>query len=68
MVVIPSLVTYNKEATHKQLRNMVVIGSLVPLFSYLLWLYAAMGNLSAEQMVDFKNVSELIAALVQATA
>ncbi|PSW14471.1 tyrosine transporter [Photobacterium rosenbergii] len=63
MVVIPSLVTYNKEATHKQLRNMVVIGSLVPLFSYLLWLYAAMGNLSAEQMVDFNNVSELIAAL-----
>ena len=63
MVVIPSLVTYNKEATHKQLRNMVVIGSLVPLFSYLLWLYAAMGNLSAEQMVDFTNVSELIAAL-----
>ncbi|KHT63303.1 tyrosine transporter [Photobacterium gaetbulicola] len=63
MVVIPSLVTYNKEASHKQLRNMVVIGSLVPLFSYLLWLYAAMGNLSAEQMVDFKNVSELIAAL-----
>ncbi|AJR08332.1 tyrosine transporter [Photobacterium gaetbulicola] len=63
MVVIPSLVTYNKEASHKQLRNMVVIGSLVPLFSYLLWLYAAMGNLSAEQMVNFKNVSELIAAL-----
>ncbi|WEM43563.1 aromatic amino acid transport family protein [Photobacterium sp. DA100] len=63
MVVIPSLVTYNKEASHQQLRNMVVIGSLVPLFSYLLWLYAAMGNLSAEQMVDFKNVSELIAAL-----
>ncbi|MDV5168432.1 amino acid permease [Photobacterium rosenbergii] len=63
MVVIPSLVTYNKEATHKQLRNMVVIGSLVPLFSYLLWLYAAMGNLSADQMVDFSNVSELIAAL-----
>ncbi|MGR5061371.1 amino acid permease [Photobacterium sp. DNB22_13_2] len=63
MVVIPSLVTYNKEATHQQLRNMVVIGSLVPLFSYLLWLYAAMGNLSAEQMVDFQNVSELIAVL-----
>ncbi|MGF1683624.1 amino acid permease [Photobacterium minamisatsumaniensis] len=63
MVVIPSLVTYNKEATHKQLRNMVIVGSLIPLFSYLLWLYAAMGNLSAEQMVDFSNVSELIAVL-----
>ena len=63
MVVIPSLVTYNQEATHKQLRNMVVIGSLIPLFSYLLWLYAAMGNLSAEQMVNLGNVSELIAAL-----
>ena len=63
MVVIPSLVTYNEGATHKQLRNMVVIGSLIPLFSYLLWLYAAMGNLNADQMVDFSNVSELIAAL-----
>ncbi|MCW8329744.1 tyrosine transporter [Photobacterium sp. SDRW27] len=63
MVVIPSLVSYNQEATHKQLRNMVIIGSLIPLFSYLLWLYAAMGNLSSEQMVSFANVSELIAAL-----
>ncbi|MGF1724044.1 amino acid permease [Photobacterium nomapromontoriensis] len=63
MVVIPSLVTYNKEATHKQLRNMVVCGSLIPLVSYLLWLYAAMGNLNADQMVKFTNVSELIAAL-----
>lgn len=63
MVVIPSLVSYNQEATHKQLRNMVVVGSLIPLVSYLLWLYAVMGNLSAEQMVKFANVSELIAAL-----
>ena len=63
MVVIPSLVTYNKEATHKQLRNMVILGSSIPLVSYLLWLYAAMGNLNAEQMVSMGNVSELIAAL-----
>ncbi|PSW18160.1 tyrosine transporter [Photobacterium sanctipauli] len=63
MVVIPSLVTYNKEATHKQLQTMVVVGSLIPLFSYLLWLYAAIGNLSAEQMLQLHNVSELIAAL-----
>lgn len=63
MVVIPSLVTYNKEATHKQLRNMVVLGSSIPLVSYLLWLYAAMGNLNADQIVHFSNVSELIAAL-----
>ncbi|MGF1692983.1 amino acid permease [Photobacterium kagoshimensis] len=63
MVVIPSLVTYNEGASQKQLRNMVVIGSLIPLFCYLLWLYAAVGNLTADQLVHFANVSELIAAL-----
>ncbi|KLV08831.1 tyrosine transporter [Photobacterium aquae] len=63
MVVIPSLVTYNEGASHKQLRNMVIVGSMIPLVSYLLWLYAAMGNLNADQMVGFSNVSELIAAL-----
>lgn len=63
MVVIPSLVTYNPEATQKQLRNMVIAGSVIPLFCYLFWLYAAVGNLSPEQLVSFANVSELIAAL-----
>ncbi|UTV26633.1 amino acid permease [Photobacterium atrarenae] len=63
MVVIPSLVSYNQEASHRQLRNMVIFGSLIPLFSYLLWLYAVMGNLSPAQMGTFGNVSELIAAL-----
>ncbi|HIF9336868.1 TPA: amino acid permease [Photobacterium damselae] len=63
MVVIPSLVTYNSDASHKQLRNMVIIGSAIPLVCYLLWLYAVVGNLSAEQLVKFANVSELIAAL-----
>jgi len=63
MVVIPSLVTYNGDATHKQLRNMVVAGSVIPLACYLLWLYAVVGNLSPEQLVKFSNVSELIAAL-----
>lgn len=63
MVVIPSLVTYNPEATQKQLRNMVIAGSVIPLFCYLFWLYAAVGNLSPEQLVGFANVSELIAAL-----
>ncbi|MGF1756571.1 tyrosine transporter [Photobacterium sagamiensis] len=63
MVVIPSLVTYNGNATHKQLRNMVVAGSVIPLACYLLWLYAVVGNLTPEQLVKFSNVSELIAAL-----
>ncbi|MEI8595814.1 amino acid permease [Photobacterium sp. Hal280] len=63
MVVIPSLVTYNPEATQKQLRNMVIAGSVIPLFCYLFWLYAAVGNLPPEQLVGFANVSELIAAL-----
>ncbi|QUJ66160.1 tyrosine transporter [Photobacterium sp. GJ3] len=63
MVVIPSLVTYNHEATQKQLRNMVIVGSLIPLVSYLFWLYAAIGNLSPEQLIGFQDVSELITAL-----
>ncbi|AGH80374.1 tyrosine transporter [Psychromonas sp. CNPT3] len=63
MVVIPSVVKYNQEATHKQLRNMVVIGSTIPLFCYLLWLYAVAGNLPLHQLVHFSNVSDLISIL-----
>ncbi len=63
MVVVPSVVKYNSEATHKQLRNMVVIGASIPLLCYLLWLYAVVGNLPVEQLVSFSNVSELIAVL-----
>lgn len=65
MVVVPSVVKYNSEASHKQLRNMVVIGSTLPLFCYLLWLVAVVGNLPVEQLVTFTNVSELIATLSQ---
>lgn len=60
MVVIPSLVSYNQEATDKQLRNMVIIGSLIPLACYLLWLFAVVGNLKPEQLRAFTNVSELM--------
>lgn len=60
MVVIPSLVSYNHDATPKQLRNMVILGSLIPLVCYLVWLYAVVGNLTAEQLIHFTNVSELI--------
>lgn len=60
MVVIPSLVSYNHEATPKQLRNMVIIGSSIPLVCYLVWLYAVVGNLTPEQIMHFSNVSELI--------
>lgn len=63
MVVVPSVVKYNNEASHQQLRNMVVIGSILPLFCYLLWLIAVVGNLPIEQLVSFGNVSELIATL-----
>ncbi len=61
MVVIPSLVTYNSEATDKQLRNMVILGSLIPLFCYLCWLFAVVGNLPPEQLKEFASVSELMA-------
>ena len=60
MVVIPSLVSYNHEATPKQLRNMVIVGSAIPLVCYLVWLYAVVGNLTPEQITHFSNVSELI--------
>lgn len=61
MVVIPSLVTYNSDATDKQLRNMVILGSLIPLFCYLCWLFAVVGNLPPEQLKEFASVSELMA-------
>ncbi|MFA0608657.1 amino acid permease [Vibrio sp. 10N.222.49.B4] len=62
MVVIPTLVSYNHEATDKQLRNMVIVGSLIPLVCYLCWLFAVVGNLSEKQFRSFKNVSDLMAA------
>ncbi|CAK2634605.1 Glutamine transporter 2 [Vibrio crassostreae] len=62
MVVIPTLVSYNHEATDKQLRNMVIVGSLIPLVCYFCWLFAVVGNLSEEQFRSFKNVSDLMAA------
>lgn len=60
MPVIPSLVAYNKEATSKQLRNMIIMGSIIPLICYLVWLYAVVGNLSAEDITHFSNISDLI--------
>jgi tyrosine-specific transport protein len=62
MVVIPTLVAYNDQATDKQLRNIVIAGSLIPLVCYLCWLFAVVGNLSEEQFRSFKNVSDLMAA------
>lgn len=61
MVVIPSLVSYNNEATDKQLRNMVIIGSVIPLVCYLCWLFAVVGNLPSDQLKQFASVSELMA-------
>lgn len=61
MVVIPSLVSYNSEASDKQLRNMVIIGSIIPLVCYLCWLFAVVGNLPAGQLKEFASVSELMA-------
>ncbi|WP_341663527.1 aromatic amino acid transport family protein [Vibrio sp.] len=62
MVVIPSLVAYNHEADDKQLRNMVIIGSIIPLVCYLCWLFAVVGNLRPDQLGEFSNVSDLILA------
>ncbi|MYM60450.1 tyrosine transporter [Vibrio sp. OCN044] len=62
MVVIPSLVAYNHEADDKQLRNMIIIGSMIPLICYLCWLFAVVGNLRPDQLGEFSNVSELILA------
>ena len=60
MPVIPSLVAYNKEATSKQLRNMIILGSIIPLICYLVWLYAVVGNLNADELTHFSNISDLI--------
>ncbi|GAM60275.1 tyrosine-specific transport protein [Vibrio ishigakensis] len=61
MVVIPSLVSYNNDASHKQLRNMVILGSVIPLFCYLCWLFAVVGNLPPAQLKQFSSVSQLMA-------
>lgn len=62
MVVIPSLVSYNSEATDVQLRNMVIAGSVIPLLCYLVWLYAVVGNLDVDQLGQLNGVSDLISA------
>lgn len=61
MVVIPSLVSYNSEASDKQLRNMVILGSVIPLVCYLCWLFAVVGNLPADKLTQFSSVSQLMA-------
>ncbi|NVD06844.1 tyrosine transporter [Vibrio sp. JPW-9-11-11] len=65
MVVIPSLVSYNSEASDTQLRNMVVIGSSIPLICYLCWLFAVVGNLPSDQLKQFANVSQLMTVFQQ---
>lgn len=67
MVVIPSLVAYNNEATDKQLRNMIILGSIIPLVCYLCWLFAVVGSLPAQQLKQFANVSELVSVFQQQT-
>ena len=62
MVVIPSLVIYNHEASDKQIRNMILLGSVIPLLCYLIWLFAIIGNLGVEAVSQFDNISQLIAA------
>ena len=62
MVVIPSLVSYNQDATEKQIRNMVLLGSVIPLVCYLTWLFAVIGNLGVDAVSQFENISQLIAA------
>ncbi|WP_260260799.1 amino acid permease [Vibrio intestinalis] len=62
MVVIPSLVIYNHEASAKQIRNMILLGSIIPLVCYLTWLFAIIGNLGTEAVSQFDNISQLIAA------
>ncbi|MGF1909469.1 tyrosine transporter [Vibrio kasasachensis] len=62
MVVIPSLVSYNQDATTKQIRNMVLLGSIIPLICYLTWLFAVIGNLGVDAVSQFENISQLIAA------
>lgn len=62
MVVIPSLVEYNKEATAKEMRNVVLLGSFIPFLCYLIWLMVIIGNLGTDRISQFENVSELIEA------
>ncbi len=62
MVVIPSLVTYNEGATPKQIRNMVLLGGLIPLACYLAWLFTIIGNLGVHTVSQFHSISDLISS------
>ncbi len=56
-VEIPSLVIYNREATQKRIRNMILLGSVIPLICYLTWLFAIIGNLGTDAISQFHNIS-----------
>ncbi|GAK85975.1 tyrosine-specific transport protein [Vibrio ponticus] len=62
IIVIPSLVSYNQDASIAQIRNMVLLGCIIPLVCYLTWLFAVIGNLGVEAVSKFENISQLIAA------
>ncbi|ROV57463.1 tyrosine transporter [Vibrio ponticus] len=62
IIVIPSLVSYNQDATIAQIRNMVLLGCVIPLVCYLTWLFAVIGNLGVDTVSQFDNISQLIAA------
>ncbi|NMU30277.1 tyrosine transporter, partial [Vibrio parahaemolyticus] len=46
-------------------RNMIIVGSTIPLVCYLLWLLAVVGNLPPHELVQYSNVTELISVLGQ---
>ncbi|EGA69028.1 putative tyrosine-specific transport protein [Vibrio sinaloensis DSM 21326] len=62
MVVIPSLVDYNRGASQGEIRNMILLGSLIPLICYITWLFAIIGNLGTDAIARLHSISELINA------
>ncbi len=61
MVVIPSLVQYNKEASKTELRNMILLGSVIPFICYTVWLMVIIGNLGSDAVSQFDSITDLIA-------
>lgn len=66
--ILPTLVDY-VDRDHKRARNMVLIGSLIPLFIYILWIIVIQSIIPRDQLIQIaqggRTVAELLNAMQQ---
>jgi tyrosine-specific transport protein len=64
-VILPSLVDY-VDRDHKKIRNIVLIGSLIPLIIYAAWIAIIQGIIPRDQLLHIAQGGRTVAELLQA--